>query len=681
MPTIDQILASDEERRQREAAAASGVVPGPLDGYGARVRSAQDIQADLNKLDNVGLFTPEQTKELSKRYYDSITGGQTDDAPKTRDPATGKLVSTKPNWYKPGGPTTVKPGWGALGAGLGALAEGAQQRAGMIAKRPGVWNSTVHKAQQQATLAGIGSAVGNYLINKDKNDSDAGLDRALKEAQMYRVLNPGRAGGSAGGLAEALRLNAAYGNLGARVVQAGDVLQRANTEQARKADEDNPSSPISRQAAQAAVDTGAAPPEIVGTWSVNQIKQQLPTLRAMHEKTLASMERVNGLIDKQKAEIEKEERERSEKIVAQQMPTVQWRENFVSSPQNTEEVRNIVTGRITSLQATKRLQEISQYFQDKYGGGTVGGVRQWIKEHGYNFDQEDEAMLAEAALHKQTLGTGVRMRNQMGAPTGIELQLSTRLTDSSQTVGGLLYPQEFYDGVAKAVNDGAAAALFSRNAWLPGMKPLEPLERDTPKPYTPAPVDYRMRGSEARTPGQSPAPQPLPGANLPAEPQQVPAERPPQAPPPNSAAPIVQPQAAVPAIPADARVAPQEPEPLPDNATRKQRIVHAAKQEIADAVRGATGGKTFVVDFGDGQPPIDATAEEAEQARAAGAKVTAKPAANKPAKGRASVAPKAKPATAKRYMVDFGDGQPPLEVSEAEANEARAAGAKVTEVK
>lgn len=588
------------------AAAGTAPVPAPIDvpGY-ARVKSFAEHQKQLQEMETAsqGYLDPEQQKALFDMKYNEIMGPK--DPKLAAEQAAAKeaqLAKTRPDWYKQpiDGPAHPKPGWGALGQGLGAIAAGAQKQADLGAQMPGRWLSLKRQDQAGANLAGIASGIGNYLINKPQQDEQQDLATALKQAQLHRVLNPVPKGGATSKGDEALsliRANTGAGSLGlsakARVENAG----RQGAAQAMVADEKNADSTVSEAARQGLLEMGADPVK-VGHKSSEQLRRDFPwmnreesqeyqTWHTAYGKSLESLEHANRTNQEQAVKQTEKENARNEQIAQQVRDEVEWQPGTVATDDERKKVAGLIKTRSEAIASISRLREINDRLAEKYGAGAIGRGIAWFKANKINLNPEDTQILTEAENIKGALATGSRLAQDMGAPTGSEYEISKRLTDASNSVGGMLNPNEFYQGLLDSINRNTALGIRANRAFLKGTKPLEGTPAPEPKVYNVTPTDY--------TGGQ-----PAPGSRE-ARPQQ-PAAR--------SPAPANIP---LPTIPMDTSggLGPNKP------VTPVVKPDREAARVATEQGRGGAGGKkNYRVDFHDGQGPqvVPLSPEEVKEA-------------------------------------------------------------------
>lgn len=555
MPNPDGTLTPEEEEAARAAAGVPSPVALPQQQAASDYRNissnVESLAETKDRLDEAryGGLGKEDSGKLLHAMFDDAMGKSTDDA-KAVDPKTGRLVSTKPSWYGASTAPTHQPAWQrGLSGGLGVLAAGAQKNADVSAGTAGRPLSLKQHDQGKANVVGLLSGFGQAYLNKPQADEKQDLDTAVKQAQMYRILNPSRAGG-AGSHTTQLKDVAGYsnqiGNLGARTTIAAANAQRDTAAAQKKVDEDTATSPVSIENATVAAKFGAIPESEIGKISLRALRQNQPFLQleksqefqlymSNHRAELASIKHANETNDAQAAVVAKEDRARAQSQIDSRIKGVTWDggPDYVPPPKLRDEVQALVSSRETSLGAIHDIKAGIAHFKEKYKSGFgnwVSSLRLAVKTGAkINFDAEDEPWISKINIARDQLGADQRIRNGMKAPQGIELKLTNELVNSDATVGGLLFPDEFYNGLADGLNKSTARGIKARfGTFNPDSSaPTEPNEK-LRKTYNVQPVEFT--GGQER-PGRRPfsvAPQPsFSGEQPPAgEPEQAPEQVP-----------------------------------------------------------------------------------------------------------------------------------------------------------
>lgn len=597
MPNVDGTLTEEEKRAAAGLPAPAPIIPVQGNEITPFARTAAQVDADAARMEAAGkgLLDDEQRKYLVNTVLGGIGGGT---SPEQKAEAA-RLESTKPKWYDTSqSPVHTKPALGALSVGLQGLAKAAQRNADLSADMPGRWLSMKQRDQGPANLLGIGSGIADYFINRKEREQKSDLDTALKQAQMYRTLNPAKKAGGAGDAQTALGLlNAStnFGNLNVRVPQAESTMRRGEAEVARKAAEDDPASTISKATADALIKAGADPQEVNGlsrrallaSNAFRNIQQsgRVHQYNAEYEKSMSAAQHAQEQVDAQQQKITEDENKRREALAAAAREEGDFQEGIEPTTKERENVGNLIGIRKKTLAAVQQLHKISQRFAEKYGGGVVGRAIQYVKTKGFNADAEDTKLLQDARNIKVDLGASIRGATGMGAPQEFENRITEGLVNAENSVGGILNPDEFYQGFLDSTNRSTNEGLRSNRFYLKGTKPLQPVERPKPEIYTPVPTDY-TNGRQA--PFSTEAGRPAPG-------------------------PIVIPQNPL----------TQTTERLPD-----QPAQAGSPAKVADVVRApaatAGGKQKYKVDYHDGQPPamLELTDEQVKEYTDAGATVT-----------------------------------------------------------
>lgn len=463
----------EEQRAAAEAAAAADP-----SGYASRVKSLDELRATQQAFDEArfGPLGEQRVRDMFNEMDRQRAAENSADAGQSKT-ADGRVVSLKPDWYTASAPTHTNTAQKILDPTLSAFAAGTQRMADASKGTPVAgWQ------QGQANFAALANGIGSAFLNSKQNDEDRDLQYALKQAEMFKALNP-RAGEHAGSkaLADALRLNQAYAQLGMGAERAKDVAQRGNAAQQRWVDQDSAGSPISLHSAQTAASAGWLPQDQTGKVTQNELKQFAPfALQDQqhrfqvgfndYKQNQEAQQHADQVNQSQTAKVADEARQRAQSQVDAQIPGVEWMggPDYVPPSETRKEVQQLVASRESSLGAIRDIKAATQYFQNKYGndlGSWYAGVRQAIKTGGnLNLDPEDQAYISKIQLAKDTLGADQRIRNGMKAPQGVELKMMNELLNSDSSIGGILFPEQFYNGLAEALNLQTGRAVTKRNA-------------------------------------------------------------------------------------------------------------------------------------------------------------------------------------------------------------------------
>jgi len=608
-PTDEELLAAGAAPPAPLTVPPASVAP---PGY-AQVKSFDEHQKQLAEAQaaSQGYLDADQQKALFDMKYNEIMGPK-DPEQAAREAAAKEahLKKTRPDWYKQPDPKNmhVKPGWGAIGAGLGAVASGAQKQADLGAQMPGRWLSLKRQDQAGANAAGLLSSVGNYLINKNTNDQKGDLDTALKQAQLHRVLNPVPKGGLTSKGDDALsliRANTGAGSLGASVKFRAENAERQQAKIQMEADEANPDSTISKAARQGLIEMGASP-QLVGSKSAKLLRQDFPWLNRVesqeyqtwHTKFAKSLESEESARKANEEQVLKQielENKRQDARAEASRNEIDWQPGITPTAEEQKKVGELLLIRNESITSINRLKQITDRMAAKYGAGAVGRGVDWFKSKGINLNPEDTTLITERDNIVGKLSSGSRLAQNMGAPTGKEYEISQTLTNAMDSVSGILNPNEFYQGLLNSVNRSTSEGIRNNRAFLKGTKPLEGAPRRDPQFHEVVPRDYT--GGEG-PPGAKPPPGagPQQGARSPA-PERIP----------------------LPPVPVtdvnlgDTNQSRNAIAPIPIRPTTPEAQTTGAKAK-------------YSVDFHDGQGPqdVELTPEEVKEAEAAKATITRK---------------------------------------------------------
>lgn len=467
-------------------ASAEATVPaviGEYDKFNRGFDYADAKRRELAELAGVSPFDAETMRDAANIVAGRIRGGLQvqDDDTKVKDPVTGKLVSTKPGWYKPGstGPTDPNMPLNAIGVGLGALSQGKQAQANALARDPNRTAGNKMLDQSRATSAGVLGALASYFGNADAKNEDRRLDHAAKEAQMYRTLNPSRGGTGDpqyDAAIAALRADRDAKNLGLAAERAGQNQERIGANVALEVDKATPSSPLAKRNAQIAVELGLVNPEAAAKFSDNDWKrwasgleqkdqQRFTVAIKKFERDLENRKLEEKLVADQELQIVQDRNKRAYELADAAIAGGQW------SVKPTDRTRSDVLGMIDARQVlmdgAREIAAARAELEKRHG--TLERGIEFLNRKDINLFPEDANLLRRITGNKMAMDAAYSKVFNYGVPSGPEFRRTGQLSGATG-LNSLLFPQEFYKAVEDEAREHIGKSINNRGFWFEGQQ-------------------------------------------------------------------------------------------------------------------------------------------------------------------------------------------------------------------
>jgi len=446
---------------------AEATVPAVIGGFDKFVEGYNAADAQRQRVrDLVGGagFDPDVLAQARKTLASGLTAGADDDPDVMRkDPVTGKLVSTKPSWYKGNkAPTDPNMPLNAIGVGLSSIGAGKQAQADALAQNPyrNVGNKMLD--QSRATSANTLGALASYFGNVTAKNEDRQLDHAAKEAQMYRTLNPSRAGARGSAVqtaADVLRLERDRVNQQMAGEREGRYAVKDAAGRQLESDKNDPAVALAKRAQDILVKAGLKSPEDAAAMSSEDIKRFLPTLNQQQQQrfTLGMKELDYELDNKKKYDDEQsaqmikwteDQNKRYQDISDQVIQGGTF--DKLATPRAHNEVQGIIDNQQTLVHSAQTVKDLRKKLAEKWGSVEAGIAFLGKKDVALN---EEDAGLLRAINGAQSMMDGAYSSLlKYGVPSGMEFKRTGQLS-GKEGLAALLFPDAFYDAVQTEAND------------------------------------------------------------------------------------------------------------------------------------------------------------------------------------------------------------------------------------
>lgn len=467
------------------------VAPGPVTDTGTPVAAPAPLSPEA---------------EVEQRIQDRLRAG--------KEGTPGALLNTAPDWFHAEAPPKRSVGADVLQTLTGAGAAGAQRQADLSAKEP--LRPFAMKAADQGkanTASALGGLVG-LLANRKSDAYNANQEAALKQAQMYRVLNgTGGANGDQEYLNYRLR-RAEYEERQRLAREKAESEKRRNTL----------GTPESDAAQQSLVDMGMDPETAKHYTAAQAEKYRTSLMQRVHEDFRGqeadrqfNMNRAARMNDKeaeQLLQVDKEQRaERSKKDEAF-IPGTYYVNGHPPPSDVVKEARGFVGDRKLMMDGSARLKEIQSQL------GTLEGSLGGYKYTAWLASPEAKKILAEAKLLNTKMNASARNLDHMGVPQDFEIQMQKGVNPDAGTLEGFFTGPVAWDAVSNYYDKkGAEQARLRYNLGFEGDGgqqgstaqdvPAEQQVRSLPKPVVHA---YKRGGQGEEIPVPSPAAGSVPAA-------------------------------------------------------------------------------------------------------------------------------------------------------------------------